>query len=278
MSLPVVVSRIQNRRGTQAQFNALYPIGYNPIDGYTNGPFGFQPPLTAVTSASGTGTVATLIVGILPSDINVGSQIVVAGVGSGYDGNFLVTNIVGTAISYASSAIAVLGAGGTLAVPYNPVNYPNVLMPGELALCTDTGNIFLGNLNGTYLEISQAGAAANISLAPVVLTLAPAGSPTVIPQLSYVSTPFFTILYDLADSGSADWNTIGTNYGRNGQLQITAVTSTALLTDTCTEINLSAGDIFFIANIVGADIQISYTSTLPYSVTFSTSTLNWLPF
>jgi len=70
MASPVTVSRIQNRRGTQAQFNALYPPGY-----------------------TGTG----------PVNINL---------------------------------------------------YPNILMPGELALCTDTRRVFLGNLSGEYIELA----------------------------------------------------------------------------------------------------------------------------
>lgn len=76
MAAPVVVSRIQSRRGTQAQFDALYPLGYSGIGGY----------------------------GSLPG--------------------------------------------------FNSTNYPNVLMPGELALCTDTRRVFLGNLNAEYLEFA----------------------------------------------------------------------------------------------------------------------------
>lgn len=64
---PVVVSRIQNRRGTQADFDNLYPPGYT-------------------------------------------------------------------------------GTGGAIG--------PDILQPGELALCTDTRRVFIGNINGEYIELA----------------------------------------------------------------------------------------------------------------------------
>jgi len=79
MTSPVVSSRIQNRRGTQDQFNGvsgIYPDGYDGVGGY-----GSQP---------------------------------------GFD----------------------------------ITNYPNVLQPGEIALCTDTRRTFVGNLNGSYVELA----------------------------------------------------------------------------------------------------------------------------
>ena len=104
MAAPVVVSRIQNRRGTQAQFDSLYPPGY--------------------------------------------------------------TGIGGVSI----------------------ITWPNILLPGELALATDTRNIYLGNLNGEYVKIST-GAGENIALLPLVVSLPPAAIFTVIPELTFLATP-----------------------------------------------------------------------------------------
>lgn len=77
MTTPVVVTRIQNRRGTQDQFDALYPLYYT-------------------------------------------------------------------------------GTGGFGSIPgFNMSTYPNVLSPGEVALCIDTRKTFLGNINGTYVELAS---------------------------------------------------------------------------------------------------------------------------
>jgi hypothetical protein len=58
MSAPVVVSRIQNRRGTQTQFNALYPPGYSGVGGFG----GLSPVITSPNNSASSvpGTVSTL--------------------------------------------------------------------------------------------------------------------------------------------------------------------------------------------------------------------------
>jgi hypothetical protein len=76
MTAPVVVSRIQNRRGLQTQFDELYPPGYLGVGGY-----------------------------------------------------------------------------GSI-VNFTPENFPNVLLPGEIVLCTDTRKVFIGNVNGEYLQLA----------------------------------------------------------------------------------------------------------------------------
>lgn len=202
MATPVVVSRIQNRRGTQAQFDNLYPPGY-----------------------TGTGGV----------DINV---------------------------------------------------WPNILLPGELALATDTRKIFLGNLNGEYIELASI-AGAGLILPPLVVVLPPTAVFTAIPELEYDPTPFFTLFYDITDSLSPDWNTVGTNFSRTGEMKITAIADNILppirvsLTDTSTEVNLDIpDDISFTAdyNIASTKIEILYKHDFATSLTFSTSTLRWQPF
>lgn len=196
MASPVTVSRIQNRRGTQVQFDALYPPGYT---------------------------------GVGPVDINA---------------------------------------------------YPNILMPGELALTTDTRRIFLGNLTGEYLEIATA-AAGGILLGPLVLQLPPVGVFTPIPELDYLATPFFTLLYDVTDSLSPDWNIVGTTFSRIGEMKITAVVDfgpgSVSLTDTSTDVNTTLFDISFSADYSGPNIEISYTHNFPGLLTFSSSTILWLP-
>lgn len=197
MASPVTVSRIQNRRGTQAQFDALYPPGYT---------------------------------GVGPVDINI---------------------------------------------------WPNILMPGELALTTDTRRIFLGNLTGEYLEIETA-TGGGILLGPLVIQLPPAGIFTPIPQLDYLPTPFFTLLYDITDSLSPDQNVVGTTFSRNGEMKITAVTDfgpgSVSLSDTSIDVNTTLFDISFSADYNGPVIEISYMHNFLGNLTLSSSTILWLPF
>lgn len=219
MPTPVVVTRIQNRRGTQTQFN---------------GPSGIYPP--------------------------------------GYT-----------------------GIGGFGSIPgYNIVNYPSVLVPGELALCTDTRRLFMGNINGEYIELGMS-AGSDITLVPAVRQLVP--SPTFIPTgIEYPTTPFRKILYDLTDSTNANWDYVGTNFSRNGQLEITAVTNfvpappvppfppitPVTLNDTGTEINkVLPNNITFKAqykDISAILIEIVYKHNFSGPLTFSSSSVRWLPF
>jgi hypothetical protein len=233
MSSPVVVSRIQNRRGTQDQFNghvyspsgpnSVYPIGYTGVGGY----------------------------GSFPT--------------------------------------------------FNSSNYPNVLLPGELALCTDSRKIFMGNLNGEYVEVEIV-LGDGLFLHPSVWELPPSGSFVPITRLlpfpvtlEYDATPFLNVLYDVTDDTlTPDWNTVGTNFSKNGELKITAVayfspnipnpnpflpdTTPVELTDTGTDINLvQPSDIQFIAQYNGPKIEILYKHDFPGSLTFSTSTIRWIP-
>ena len=162
MSTPVVVSRIQNRRGTQSQFNGsyvppgpgpIYPTGYNGIGGFGS----VSGPLIATTSTSGTGSVATVSFAAATYLENspIGSSVTITGVTPvGYNGIWTVTASSGTSVSFASATTGVQTVAGTITRPYNSINYPSVLLAGELALCTDSGRVFMGNINGEYLEIS----------------------------------------------------------------------------------------------------------------------------
>lgn len=213
MATPVVVTRIQNRRGTQDQFNGLngiYPLDYNGRGGY-------NPP-------------------------------------------------------------------GTGPIGFTPTAYPTVLLPGELAFCTDTRRVFVGNVNGEYTEITIPTRQDDITLIPIVVelpfTTPPTGPPNwqPIPELQFKLTPFFTILYDLTDNIDPDWNTPGTNFARNGSLQITTTNSTPTLTDSGTEINSLSSSINFQVVFNSGNIEIEYTHNFPVSLTFSTSSISWIPF
>lgn len=202
MATPVVVSRIQNRRGTQVQFDNLYPPGYN-----------------------GTGGVSI-------------------------------------------------------------ITYPNILLQGELALATDTRRVFLGNINGEYIELATS-LGAGLLLLPLVVVLPPTAVFTAIPALEFDPTPFFTLFYDLTNSLNPDWNTVGSTFSRNGEMKITATLDNVAppirvsLTDTSTEVNLETpDDISFIAdyNVGSTKIEILYKHDFATSLTFSSSTLLWLPF
>ena len=250
-STHVVVSRIQNRRGTQADFNgfAYSTSGPNSVYPYNSTGNGYYPSST---------------------DIN-----------------------------------------------FTAANYPNVLLPGELSLCTDSGRIFMGNLNGGYTEISQiisagGGSSSNSSgdtLQPSSWPLPPASTFTTITRvvpnslpvlnipLDWSSTPFFIINYSITDNGSADWTTVGNSFSRNGQLKITAINSSAMpvppstqstnpapqspvsLVDTGVEINATPGyDISFNAYYSAGRIHLSYIHNFPTTIILNTETTNWVTF
>lgn len=283
MTSPVVVSRIQNRRGTQDQFDALYPGQYTSAVG--------------ATSSGTTITVASTI-GVYQD----GVPSVIAGTGAFAPGT-IVTNILSsTQFAVNLAPTTPLSGGAQVFIPaYNGqggvsiAQYPNVLLPGEMALCTDTRNLYIGNVNGEYI-LYTASSGTSIILPPLVVVLDPAPTYTVIPELTYPATPFFNFLYDVTDSISSNWNSItGTSFARNGEMKITAVQSFADipnvpyppitpvdLTDNSVEVKNPATytveDISFIAKFNGLNIEISYKHNFPGSLTLSSTTIHWSPF
>lgn len=196
-SSPVIVSRIQNRRGTQAEFDSLYPPGYKGVGGAT--------------------------------------------------GN-------------------------------------KVLQPGEIGLCLDSRRVFIGTLNGEYIEFGQGagtggGGTGTFSFEPLTLSLAPSSSFIAIPALSLSTTPFFNIFYSAADSATT-LGAVGNNYARNGTLTITATKSNATLTDNYTSITDNQYELDFIAELSsnGADIQVKYRHNFPSALTLTTGTMAWAAF
>ena len=181
--------------------------------------------------------------------------------------------------------------------PTYPGTGSNILQPGELALCTDTLRVFIGNLNGEYFEIGTGsgggGSVANLELVPLVISLPPAASPTVISSLTHIPTPFLSLLYSIVDVTTGDPNAVGTNFSKNGELSITSTVNfvpappvfpfpqilPVSLVDTGNEVNTTAFDINFTANynITGTLIEISYTHNFSSNLTFSTSSIIWVP-
>jgi hypothetical protein len=282
MSTPVVVSRIQNRRGTQAQFESLYPDEY--LSDSTSTSSGL-----VVTVNSTTG----LYVNARP--------VVMSGTGQFAPGTKIVSVDSGTEFTVDIAPITPL-SGAVVQVPkYAGIGgcpesqYPGILLSGELALCTDTRRVFLGNVNGEYIELSPP-FTGGIALTPLVIILPPSPTYTVIPELTIDTTPFFTFLYDITDSVSPDWNNVsGSNFSKNGEIKLTAtqdfapvpnlpfppITSVNIL-DTGTEVKNPAvytiEDISFKAEYNGPFIEISYMHDFPGPLMFSSSTIRWLPF
>ena len=196
---PVVVTRIQNRRGTQTQFDALYPPGYGN-QGYGNFP--------------------------------------------GFDES----------------------------------SYPNVLLPGELALITDKRRLYIGNINGQYIEI-VVGSESSIDLQPVVSSLNnTAGNYVVIQELEVDPISFQQIFYSINDSASFDPNATGTNFSAAGILTVTATSSVATLNNTMTEENTTSSQISFIAEYSNdlTKINILYNHDFPGTLRFYTGTIRWI--
>ncbi len=167
--------------------------------------------------------------------------------------------------------------------PSYPGSGLQILQPGEIALCTDTNKVFIGNVNGTFVEIATGGENPPGSLEALVIPLAPSPSTyTAIPDLDYTPTPFFSLLYSIVDQTTTDPNDLGTNFSKNGELKITAVGSgapvPATLVDESVEINATAYDIYFMAAYNAGKIRISYLHNFPGTLTFSTSSIIWAPF
>lgn len=282
MATPTIVTRIQNRRGTQDQFDALYPAAY-------------------VSAAGATSTGVTITVSDTTGIYTYARPVVSAGIGAFQAGTYVVSvdsateftvNLIpSTPLSGGASEVSIEKYNGTGGVDI--AEYPNVLLPGELALCTDTRKVFIGNINGEYTELQNAN-----TEAPVVKILPPAATFTDISGLRFKSTPFLTVLYSLVNIVSPDWNDVsGTTFSRQGEMKITAIDSTSpppadpgppfptptniSLVDFSSDVNtVSGSDISFTAVYVdsGENIQLQYIHNFPSSVSMSVGTLIWIPF
>ena len=172
--------------------------------------------------------------------------------------------------------------------PTYPGTGPNILQPGEIALCTDTRRVFIGNVNGQYVEVGLGASGGGLSFTPIQVLLPPSASFIVVPGLGSMSpTSFLSIPYDVNDAapisgGPAAPNTVGATFSRNGQLTITAINSgvsspiPATLTDNGTEVNATTNDISFsVSYTVEGYLQLLYMHNFSTSLTFSTTSIVW---
>lgn len=198
---PVVVTRIQNRRGTQDQFDALYPVGYLGVGGFGDPDF--------------------------PG--------------------------------------------------FNEANYPNVLLPGELALCTDSRRAFIGNINGEYAEISlNLGPESEIVLSPVKFSLVPSATYQTT-GITYDRSPFFQILYNISDTSIDPVPTdTGVNYSSSGTMTISSTTGQTLLQNSMTEIEVVPAGLSFVSVYNGNSVEVHYKHNFPGTLNLYTATIRWI--
>ncbi len=166
MATPVTVTRIQNRRGTQAQFETLYPQGYQGTGGFGDPVWSTQPVLISSVVATGTTITVSIISAYLMPPYNTllvpGSAIVVSGVTpSIYNDTYTISSIdtvTSPGFTLINCASILTGSAdpdtGSFYLPFVIENYQGVLLPGEIALCTDSRRMFIGNLNGEYIDVS----------------------------------------------------------------------------------------------------------------------------
>ena len=277
MTSPVVVSRIQNRRGTQDQFEALYPGPYESLPGATSTGL-----VVTVNDTTGLYEGARPVAKFGTGQFAPGTKIVSVDSAT----QFTIDIIPTIPLSGISTVVFVERYNGIGGVPIDL--YPNILLPGELALCTDSRRVFLGNINGEYVELLVFEPNTDLLLQPLVKILPPSVIWTDMPDggIEYDVTPFLTVLYDVTDVVDPNWNIPGVNITRNGELKISARNplipnpANVTLTDNSSDINATAFDISFraIYDLSGSKIKLQYTHNFPTNLLFSTSTIRWVPF
>lgn len=152
------------------------------------------------------------------------------------------------------------------------------LQPGELGLCIDTQQLFIGtdDVNAPF-EIAKDVSPSEIVFTPIIIDLPKTSTWTTLSELSYSnpsSTPetigLLNILYSLQLIGA-------TGFAKNGTLSVTSLQDVAALTDTGVEINNLTGDITFKAIAELGSVHIQYTHSFDETVQMSTTTLKWIP-
>lgn len=165
------------------------------------------------------------------------------------------------------------------------------LQPGEIGLITDTDRVFIGNADGTLLELTVS-SSAGINFTPIISTLVPTYSDvhipppsdswTIIPVLDFAPTDFLNILYSATENTPDE--SIPPGFSKNGELTITSSAQlVATLNDAGTEINTYSTptpELGLMVSFSGdnSTIQVKYTHNFPYSLTFKTGTIQWAPF
>ena len=98
------------------------------------------------------------------------------------------------------------GVGGV-----NLKEYPDVLAQGEIGLCTDTARVFLGTLNGEYIELDSAGIdkVHQLMIRPLSVILPPSSGFARIPHLDSIYTSMLIIKYSITDNTAPRWTEPG---------------------------------------------------------------------
>jgi len=156
------------------------------------------------------------------------------------------------------------------------------LQPGEIGLITDSQIVYIGNDFGELIQLYPSSSISNLNFLPLVISLPPASTFTVITELSFAPVPFLNILYSLTDATTTIVNTVGVQFAQNGELNVTALAPTlsqsVLLTDASVSLNQTSNSIEF-TSAYSSDhslIQILYKHNFSSSLNFNTSTIQWV--
>ena len=165
------------------------------------------------------------------------------------------------------------------------------LRPGEIGLVTDTERLFIGNADGTILEIGISNtnellfSPINFLLIPTYSSLGapPSNTWQTIAGLSFLPTNFLNILYSIDQIPIDPTLLTLSTFVKNGTLLITSsLPPFATLTDTATEISeYGLGIDIGFRVMYSSDsslIEIQYTHNFPSVLSFNTSTIQWSPF
>ena len=112
------------------------------------------------------------------------------------------------------------GVGGV-----NLKDYPNVLSQGEIGVCLDTARVFLGTLNGEYIEL-DAGVddVHQLMLRPLSVILPPSSGFARIPHLDSPYTAMLIIKYSITDNTTETWTDPGLQFTKSGTIRVTTTT------------------------------------------------------
>lgn len=160
--------------------------------------------------------------------------------------------------------------------------YPNVLAQGEIGLCTDTCRVFMGTLNGEYIELeADRATTSQVQLQPFVRYLIPSNTFRPIPGFSFRSVPLMNIEYSVSDSSSSDWTRPGKEYTKNGKLTVSSIDGNVTHLDSAVETSPNYNyDIYFkvVTDSSGLACTMFYRHNYKATLTFSSQSTQWAPF
>ena len=160
--------------------------------------------------------------------------------------------------------------------------YPKVLAQGEMGVCLDTSRVFLGALNGEYIELDSSSDVQQLMVRPATVILPPSSGFARLPHLDSIYSPFLLIKYSITDNIGAEWTAPGVRYTKSGTLRITASNGeypTAV--DTGNEISYDySKDVYFTVKTDTAknNIYVYYRHNFPWPLRLSTAVVSWVGF